>query len=143
MGTHTDVVTDVSWHGSQGYLLLSAGMDGAIQLWGTRDKKSGCSWPRVHEGGITAAQLHLTTAFQVVSASLDSVLHLWDIRQHKKTELPLLWYYGKSITGLLWAPFSETVLSTFSEDGLVAIWDMIKQFLCLLQILRMNLLCLS
>ncbi|RNF16575.1 histone-binding protein RBBP7 [Trypanosoma conorhini] len=129
VGTRTDVVTDVSWHGSQGYILLSAGMDGAMQLWDTREKKSGCSWPCAHAGGVTAAQLPPTGAFQVANAGVDGVLRLWDIRQSKRTELLSLRYHTRSITGLQWAPFSETVLSTFSEDGLVVSWDVAERFL--------------
>ncbi|KEG13497.1 histone-binding protein RBBP7 [Trypanosoma grayi] len=129
LAAHAEAVTDVCWHGSQGHLLLTAGMDGAMHLWDTRVGESGCSWPRAHEGGITAAQLHPAATYQVASAGVDGVLCLWDIRRHQKEPLATLKFHDGGIAGIQWAPFSDTVLTTFGEDGRVVVWDMAKRFL--------------
>nr|ACS87864.1 conserved hypothetical protein [Angomonas deanei] len=122
---HRDIVTDCSWHASQGHLLASSSMDGDARLWDIRMSAGSSTIHAAHPSGATAAQFHPVGAFQLATAGAEGSIRLWDIR---RTTDPLteLSYHGRSVTGLQWSPGNETVLASYSDDGRVVLWDLAK-----------------
>jgi hypothetical protein len=122
---HRDIVTDCSWHSSQGHLLASSSMDGDVRIWDIRMSAGSSTIHNAHQSGATAAQFHPIGAFQLATAGTEGSIQLWDIR---RTTDPVaqLNYHGKSVTGLQWSPFNETVLASYSDDGRVVMWDLAK-----------------
>lgn len=122
---HRDIITDVSWHATQGHLLSSASLDGDVRLWDIRTHSTTVTMHSAHAGGATASQFHPVGAFQLATAGSGGELCFWDIRRPKYPLMELA-YHGRAVTGLQWAPFNETVIASYGEDGRVVIWDLGK-----------------
>ncbi|KAG5472319.1 hypothetical protein LSCM1_03718 [Leishmania martiniquensis] len=122
---HRDIVTDCSWHASQGHLLTSSSMDGDVRLWDIRMRIGGATIYSAHASGATAAQFHPICTFQLATTGAEGSVSLWDIR-HTAEPVRELNYHGRAITGLQWSPFSETVMLSYGADGRVVLWDLAK-----------------
>jgi histone-binding protein RBBP4 len=125
---HTDVIDDISWHGSHGAVLSSCSRAGELILWDLRASKQDVQHERPHGSApVYTTQFHPTAHFMLATGGADNTTRVWDIRKFKEPCAALVGH-SDAVRGVEWAPFNETVLLSYSADGSTRCWDLAKRF---------------
>jgi len=125
---HSSIVSDVSWHSSNGHLFASVSDDKQLLIWDTRNPdtaKASQVVTEAHNGEINTVAFSPQSEFLLVTGGADQNINLWDNR-NLSNKLHCLQSHQDELISLAWSPFHPTVFCSASFDRRINIWDLSK-----------------
>ncbi|AMD20810.1 HDR068Wp [Eremothecium sinecaudum] len=117
---------EVSWMVHHTSILAAAGEGNTLGILDTRASSSFTPTKVNHHEGINTVQFNYDNDMLLGSADSQGTIHLWDMRD---LTCPLkTFYHGDSVSTIQWnSKIPSIIASAGQNEGLVKIWDTVKQ----------------
>lgn len=124
---HTGVIEDVQWNPHSPCQFMSAGEDGLLILWDTRQPDKYVHRIQAHHGEVNSVAFNPIYDTLFASGSGDNTVCLWDIR-NPTLSLHTMTQHDDSVLSVSWAPVewkqsNGNVLASCSSDRRVHVYD--------------------
>ncbi|OIR57626.1 MAG: histone-binding protein RBBP4 [Amphiamblys sp. WSBS2006] len=119
---HTGTVNDTEWDPEHENMFCTAGDDGLLLFWDTRQDVPATVCENAHGGRVNSIAFNFINENLLATAGGDKVAALWDPRKLAAPVHSLVKHSGE-ILQVEWSPNVETALATGGYDRRVCVWD--------------------
>ena len=118
-------VEELQWSPTEKTVFSSAGSDGFIRIWDTRQAGKPAISVKASNTDINVISWNRKAAHLLASGYDDGQFAVWDMRNFTKSApVAELNFHKRAITSIEWHPSDDSVLAVASEDSTVTLWDL-------------------